>query len=230
VRPGGEDGADEGVVVVRAGRPAGIERLIGALTRVLGAEPASSGPDRARSAGLPGLEFVDSRPLVRAWVLDGLWHRLGIHALLRCLGAVARRDPIVKRGLFALVASRGLAPTSKLAATSWVAHDVHIPGLDPVGNKLIPEARRLHQLITAVTRNARQCSAGHTAGEMTAMASTGRTSIQARADREGERHRATPHASEPARPDPSVTGRCPGSTRRRAGSAGGRRTIPLHPT
>ena len=69
-------------------RPA-IERLITALTRVLGTEPAAggSGPDRARAVGVPGLEFVESRPLGGAWLLDQLWHRLGIDTLLRGLAA-----------------------------------------------------------------------------------------------------------------------------------------------
>ena len=31
--------------------------------------------------------------------------------------------------LFALVANRALAPSSKLAAAAWMCHDVHIPGL-----------------------------------------------------------------------------------------------------
>jgi hypothetical protein len=113
---------------------AAIERLIAALTRVVGVEAASTGPDRARVAGVPGLEFVESRPLGGAWLLDGLWHRLGIDALLRRLTGGTRRDPIVERALFALVANRALAPSSKLAATSWVAHDVHLPGLDAVSD------------------------------------------------------------------------------------------------
>ena len=115
-------------------RPA-IERLITALTRVLGTESATgAGPDRARAVGIPGLEFVESRPLGGAWLLDGLWHRLGIDILLRRLAAGTRRDPIVERVLFALVANRALAPSSKLAATSWVAHDVHVPGLETVSD------------------------------------------------------------------------------------------------
>jgi hypothetical protein len=65
-----------------------------------------------------------------AWLLDRLWHRLGIDALLRRLAGGTRRDPVVERVLFALVANRALAPSSKLAATSWVAYDVHVPGLD----------------------------------------------------------------------------------------------------
>ncbi|HEY2762517.1 MAG TPA: IS1634 family transposase [Pseudonocardiaceae bacterium] len=113
---------------------AAIERLITALTRVVGVEASSTGPDRARAGGLPGLEFVESRPLGGAWLLDGLWHRLGIDTLPRRLAAGTRRDPVVERVLFALVANRALAPSSKLAATSWVAHDVHVPGLDTVSD------------------------------------------------------------------------------------------------
>ena len=114
-------------------RPA-IERLITALTRIVGVEAASDGPDRARVVGVPGLEFVESRPLGGAWLLDRLWHRLGIDTLLRRLAAGTRRDPVVERVLFALVANRALAPSSKLAATSWVAHDVHIPDLPAVSD------------------------------------------------------------------------------------------------
>ena len=84
--------------------------------------------------GVPGLEFVESRPLGGAWLLDRLWHRLGIDTLLRRLAAGTRRDPVVERVLFALVANRALAPSSKLAATSWVAHDVHLPGLAEVSD------------------------------------------------------------------------------------------------
>jgi hypothetical protein len=113
---------------------AAIERLITALTRVVGVEAVAAGPDRARVVGLPGLEFVESRPLGGAWLLDRLWHRLGIDTLLRRLAASTRRDPVVERVLFALVANRALAPSSKLAATSWVAHDVHLPGLDTVSD------------------------------------------------------------------------------------------------
>ena len=65
---------------------AAIERLIAALTRLLGTEPRRRrGPDRARAVGVPGLVFTESRPLGGAWLLDGLWHRLGIDTLLRRL-------------------------------------------------------------------------------------------------------------------------------------------------
>ncbi|MHB1008285.1 MAG: IS1634 family transposase [Propionibacteriaceae bacterium] len=108
---------------------AGIERLIGSLSRVLG-----SGASLLPEAGTPGLEFTQSRPLGGAYVLDGLWNRLGLAKSLRGLLNTTRRDPITERVLFALVANRALAPSSKLAATSWVHHDVHLPGLAEVSD------------------------------------------------------------------------------------------------
>ena len=137
-------------------RPA-IERLITALTRVLGTEPAADGPDRARPVGLPGLAFVESRPLGGAWLLDRLWHRLGIDTLLRGLAAGTRRDPVVERVLFALVANRALAPSSKLAATSWIAHDVHLPGLTGGDYRVSDDAcyRAMDWLISVQDRLAR---------------------------------------------------------------------------
>ena len=105
---------------------AAVQRLITSLTRVLGVEPTPTG---APVDGAPDLVFTDSRPIGGAWVLDGLWHSLGIDALLRHLATGTRRDPLVERVLFTLVANRALAPSSKLAATSWLAADVHIPGI-----------------------------------------------------------------------------------------------------
>lgn len=107
---------------------AGIERLIGSLTRLLGQTDApAAGPEE-------GLEFVQSRPLGGAWVLDQLWSRLGIDKALRKLLGTTRRDAAVERVLFALVANRALAPSSKLAAAGWVTDDVHIPGLPEVSD------------------------------------------------------------------------------------------------
>ena len=48
----------------------------------------------------------------------------------------------MERVLFALVANRALAPSSKLAATSWVAHDVHLPGLCESGCPTTPATGR----------------------------------------------------------------------------------------
>lgn len=110
---------------------AGIERLIGSLSRLLGQTP--EGGDLGAGV-LPGLSFVESRPLGGAWALDALWGRLGIAKTMRTLLGKTRRDASVERVLFALVANRALAPSSKLAAASWVSRDVHIGGLAEVSD------------------------------------------------------------------------------------------------
>ncbi len=112
---------------------AAVQRLIASLSRVLG-EPANSADAvdtaAAEPGGVPGLVFTESRPLGGAWVLDALWTRLGIGKTMRTMLASSKRDAAVtERVLFALIANRALAPSSKLAAAGWVTDDVHIPGL-----------------------------------------------------------------------------------------------------
>ena len=106
---------------------ASIQRLIGALSRLLGAQPAD-----AAVAEMPGLEFSESRSLGGAWLLDQLWRTLGIDTSMKRLLAGTRRPEVTERVLFSLVANRALAPSSKLAAAGWVTRDVHVPGLQEV--------------------------------------------------------------------------------------------------
>ena len=102
---------------------AGIRRLVAALCRLLE-------PGEALAASAPaGLRFTDSRPLGGAFVLDALWRKLGIDTAMRTMLATTRMDDRVERILFALVANQALAASSKLAATRWIEHDVHIDGL-----------------------------------------------------------------------------------------------------
>src|SRR3954447_8927827 len=102
---------------------AGIRRLVDALSRLLD-------PTDALAAAAPaGLSFVESRPLGGAWLLDGLWRRLGIDTILQPLLGCVRREVDAERVLFALVANRALKPSSKLAASEWVNADVYLPGL-----------------------------------------------------------------------------------------------------
>jgi hypothetical protein len=106
---------------------AGIERLIGSLARLL--DPATA----AGLTGPPDLTFTDSRPFGGAYVLDALWRRLGIPAAIgEALAGRRVETDRVERILFGLTANRALKPSSKLAATDWIAHDVHIDGLAEV--------------------------------------------------------------------------------------------------
>jgi hypothetical protein len=99
-----------------------LERLVASVTRHL--EPA-----KARAITADGLEFAESRPLGGTHVLDALWQRLGIGPAMRELLTGRRLDPSAERVLFALVANRALAPSSKLAAARWAGEDVLITGL-----------------------------------------------------------------------------------------------------
>ena len=94
-----------------------IRRLVTALSRLL--SPADA---LAATAG-SDLVFTESRPYGGAYVLDQLWHRLGIAKILAGLASAGRGRPrdaaAAERVLFALVANRALAPSSKLAAAEW---------------------------------------------------------------------------------------------------------------
>ena len=102
---------------------AAIERLIVSLSRLL--DPAAA----LRATTGSDLSFIGSRPLGGTDVLDGLWRRLGIDTVMNRLLAGRRVSSPFERVLFGLVASRALAPSSKLAAADWICNDVHIDGL-----------------------------------------------------------------------------------------------------
>jgi hypothetical protein len=106
-----------------------LERLIASISRYLDQDP----PLATARAGAGPVEPIDARNLGGAWVLDQLWRRLGIDKSIRKVAAGRRFDPkVMERVLFALVASRALAPSSKLEAARWIADDVHIDALAEV--------------------------------------------------------------------------------------------------
>jgi hypothetical protein len=111
----------------------GVKRLVASLSRLL--EPGEALTATAAS----DLEFVSSVPFGGAYVLDQLWRRLKIDQIVTRVGQPKRgrrRDmTVTERVAFALVANRALAPSSKLAAAEWITHDVHIDGLDKIGEQ-----------------------------------------------------------------------------------------------
>jgi len=99
-----------------------LQRLVDSVSRHLE-------PGKARAVAAQSLQFAESRPLGGTHVLGVLWERLGIGPALRDLLKGRRLDPSAERVLFALVANRALAPSSKLAAARWASEDVLIGGL-----------------------------------------------------------------------------------------------------
>jgi transposase len=103
-----------------------VRRLVAALSRLLD-------PAEALAASEPGeLSVTASRPAGGVHALDQLWRRLGLGDAVRRTLAGRRLSPGTERVLFALVANRVLAASSKLAAADWVCEDVHIDGLDEI--------------------------------------------------------------------------------------------------
>ncbi|NEC93162.1 transposase, partial [Streptomyces sp. SID12501] len=109
-----------------------VRRLVGSLSKLLDPAAALAATVEANTE----LDFVESRPFGGAYLLDQLWQRLELPRIVTALGTRGRGRPrnveATERALFALVANRALAPSSKLAAAEWVNHDVRIDGLDPI--------------------------------------------------------------------------------------------------
>jgi hypothetical protein len=111
-------------------------RLIASIARYLEQDPPLLASSTTSAVSQPSLgsgevEAVDARNLGGAWVLDQLWHRLGIDVAVKKVARGRKFDATkVERTLFALVASRALAPSSKLEVTRWIADDVRIDGLE----------------------------------------------------------------------------------------------------
>jgi len=103
----------------------GLRRLAASITRY-----TERGEGTLALAPGEELSVVESRPLGAAWLLHALWRGLGVDGALRRVLGGRRFTTDVKRVLFALMASRAIAPASKLAAAEWASRDVAIPGLE----------------------------------------------------------------------------------------------------
>jgi hypothetical protein len=103
----------------------GLKRLIRSIAREL--DPA----DEAAVLAGRDVTVLEFRDLGGVWVLDQLWRRLKIDTAIRTVARGRRVDiDAVERVLFALVAGRALAPSSKLEACRWISQEVHISGLE----------------------------------------------------------------------------------------------------
>jgi len=105
-----------------------IQRLMQSLSRYLdGEEVKKPGLISERDLVLePGRTFGG------VWALDQFWHRLGIDKILKRLLKERQFETPVERLIFAMVANRALAPSSKLAIEEWVAEDAFVPDLTHV--------------------------------------------------------------------------------------------------
>jgi transposase len=106
---------------------AALKRLVISLNRFIS-------PEDVQELGVQGtdLKFISSQPAGGALLLKGLWKRIGIDGCL----AEALKDRSFKApvgdAIFAMVANRALAPSSKLAVEEWANKDVHLDIEQPI--------------------------------------------------------------------------------------------------
>jgi transposase len=105
-----------------------ILRLMESLSRYLDGE-------EIKKPGLVSekeIELEPGRTFGGVWALDQFWRKLGIDKILKRLLKERQFETPVERLIFAMVANRALAPSSKLAIEEWVAEDAFIPDLSHV--------------------------------------------------------------------------------------------------
>jgi transposase len=98
-----------------------IRRLINSLCRFL--DPEDEISVKAKD---DDLKFINTRPSGGAYLLRKLWDRLNIDKRLETVLKDRSFTAPIKEALFAMVANRALAPSSKLAIEQWAAEDVFL--------------------------------------------------------------------------------------------------------
>lgn len=79
----------------------------------------------------PSWRLIDAWPYGDVYVLEQLWHRLGIGEIVTEVLGRRKFDFPVERALFAMVANRACAPASKLYCyQQWLGEDVKIEGAE----------------------------------------------------------------------------------------------------
>jgi len=107
-----------------------LRRLVRSIARFL---PPEEQVELQKQLGMAWpFQYLGSLKLGGTWLLDGLWKRMGIAETLQRLLAQRHYQTPVERHLFAMVANRALAPSSKLAIETWVGQQVYVDGLSQV--------------------------------------------------------------------------------------------------
>lgn len=98
-----------------------LRRLVKSLCRFLDPE------DEIRfKTNRDDLKFLKTRPSGGAYLLRQLWNRLNLDSRLEIALKDRSFTTPIKEALFAMVANRALAPSSKLAIEQWAAEDVFL--------------------------------------------------------------------------------------------------------
>jgi transposase len=113
-----------------------LKRLVKSISRFLPASDAAEAEALIQNRGRR-FTWIRSRSYGGIHVLSELWEKLDFDKLIK--GRIKNRNfstPIAL-SIFAMVANRALAPSSKLATSEWVEKDVYIPDLPEVGVQVL---------------------------------------------------------------------------------------------
>jgi transposase len=116
-----------------------LKRLINSISRFLPAKDVLESQVAIQNRGKK-IKWAVCRSYGGVYLLHALWRQLNFDDVLQ--NRIASRSfttPIV-RAIFAMIANRCLAPSSKLAITDWVSKDVHIPDLATVETQVLYRA------------------------------------------------------------------------------------------
>ena len=104
--------------------------VIGRLRKLAKSILRRVSPEQLESE-LPGWQLVNAWPYGDLYVLQALWDRLGISAAIKRRCATKKTRFEVERALFAMVANRATAASSKLYCyEQWLSEDVRIDGTE----------------------------------------------------------------------------------------------------
>jgi len=107
-----------------------IKRLIKSLSRFI--SPEDEMELQGAISGVEGLKFITSRPAGGAHILKGLWNQLKLNECLQKVLKDRSFKAPIEEALFALVASRAFAPSSKLAIEKWAKDHVYLGNKTPL--------------------------------------------------------------------------------------------------
>jgi transposase len=107
-----------------------LERLAQSINRFLTPEEALK--SKQKIGDTAEFLFRSVKQLGGIWLFDQLWEKLGMDTILEEIFKERKHEINLERAIFAMVANRALAPSSKLGMEEWISEDVYLPGLPSV--------------------------------------------------------------------------------------------------
>jgi transposase len=116
-----------------------LRRLVGSISRFLSPEDALAAK-AALNLGVKDVKFTSCRSFGGIYLLAVLWQQLHLQQILEKDLKQSKFQVPISKAVFAMVANRCLAPSSKLAITEWIERDVHIPDLEAIDVQVLYRA------------------------------------------------------------------------------------------